>query len=54
MSGVRQNVPQAAMDSDSSRLRQTLMFAPEYPKLQSLERKGVVYTKEWVVHFILD
>lgn len=53
MSGVRQNVGKTAIDS-GSRHRQTLMFAPEYPKLQITEKKGVVYTKQWVVQFILD
>ncbi len=37
------------------RPRQALMFAPEYPKSAvHLEKKGVVYTKPWVVEFMLD
>lgn len=32
-----------------------LMFAPEYPATaEHAERKGVVYTKDWVVRLILD
>ncbi len=53
MGGVRQNVRQAAINS-TSRHRQSLLFTPEYPKLQCIEKKGVVYTKEWVAQFILD
>ncbi|MDO8943345.1 MAG: hypothetical protein Q7U75_09190, partial [Desulfobacterales bacterium] len=31
------------------------MFAPEYPApTQSAEKKGVVYTREWVVQFMLE
>lgn len=34
---------------------QTMMFAPQYPALlQAAERKGVVYTKPWVVELLLD
>jgi adenine-specific DNA-methyltransferase len=37
------------------RPQQALLFAPEYPgTAQSFEKKGVVYTKTWVVEFMLD
>ncbi|BDC49808.1 type II DNA modification methyltransferase [Bryobacterales bacterium F-183] len=35
--------------------RQAMIFAPEYAqRAEPLERKGVVYTKGWVVDFLLD
>lgn len=37
------------------RPQQALMFPPQYPDASSVvEKKGVVYTKDWVVRLILD
>ena len=47
---LRRNLTQAGL-----RPQQTLLFAPEYPAIaESAERKGVVYTKPWVVELVLD
>ncbi len=43
------------VSGSSLKPRQALMFTPEYPRLvESVEKKGVVYTKAWVVELVLN
>ena len=35
-------------------IQQSLLALPQAPMLASLEPKGVVYTKRWVVELLLD